>query len=1296
MTRNPCWLAVLALVSGITLCARPMLAGDETVTWTGEGNGTSWSDAENWSTDAFPNNNGTAFDAIVTDTVEVDLDVEPIVLDGLTVGANATVRDTSSADELRLGADSVNDGVIRVGTFGVNDNLILGGAGTVMPTTQASFTGRRRLFFTTDTDGTLTIGANQTIDYGTDGTSGFNVNLVNNGLITKANPDEDSFSTFQDGRTLVNNGTIATEDTSAYEFEGTSDHHGVLDSTGGGRFLLSEGTFRFQDGSSVIGDGRVEIGGFRATVNLQGAVTNDAAIRATNEDATIAIDGDATLDGEGRFIFENDVPTTIGAANPDDTLTIGPDQTVTTKPTGFNGPGQGIISANLINEGTIDADAGVIELTGAVENGSTTTLAATSGGTLRVNNTLTGGGTVEVEADSTVEIANAGDAIDNTFTGPGELLFKEGEMTVNGPVQVTGELRVGDGAKFLGDDNFDANVTFNQPLLGHADFTVDSDDSTATLAAGGSEVGTLENLGTLEIAGSTTATGDADFALFATFRGVNGDPSSDVLTVEGATQVNSGTWDGVTVVAAGGGTNDASTLDMLNGATLEVPTGQTWVNEAADIEGGGRIENFGTWNTDRGSSSAFHTLEADFINHPEATVTLESSPTIRGSLTNEGSIAFNENFRTLSIEGESTTSGSFTVGAENEITFGAPVDATEDVTHTLTESGAITGAGDVTFNGAGTDADDPAVTADINGTFQLTGEESTTTIQNGADVTIDVDWSDSLGANINVDDSDLTLRIGGDDATADLAATNAATLQAAGADASGYTGEPATEVDQLDINNGSLTVEQIGELGPGELTLLVEELRAGNATLKAVPADELAGEPPRLIARTLAAAISPAAVTANNPVIVDGLDVSVLESLEVGEGGAVDVTWDSHITVEYEATANVKVGATISSSDQSGELTVKGEATVKSATPPPGQERSASELSGLGMNIEGQFSVEPGAIIETDQIDMAIREGALVRLGEGVTFESNEVEVTNEGGAFEIDPNVDVSGGGTSSITLSANATYTIGDRAMVEGFDLHAQDDSEFWNAGLAYQALGENETFTFRGRVFVQEDQSPGDEFMSGFLLGQAGDMVGGIEGNYEAERQIDPADDEQPPLFEIRDEQGNVEFSLGQDFKVTQSPGQSPGQATLTADTVQFGSELTTVIELAGHEQGETFDLLKIIGELDLGGHLELALLDDFDQTITPDDEFTIITSEGIAGVFDNVAPGQRLLTADGSGSFEVQFGPNSPFNPDNVVLSNFIPEPGTAVLLALGTLTLLQRRRGCWSDDPFGQPIRTRKA
>jgi hypothetical protein len=86
----------------------------------------------------------------------------------------------------------------------------------------------------------------------------------------------------------------------------------------------------------------------------------------------------------------------------------------------------------------------------------------------------------------------------------------------------------------------------------------------------------------------------------------------------------------------------------------------------------------------------------------------------------------------------------------------------------------------------------------------------------------------------------------------------------------------------------------------------------------------------------------------------------------------------------------------------------------------------------------------------------------------------------------------------------------------------------------------------------------------------------------------------------------------------------------------------------------------DAVNVAFNASLSGLLQLTLLDGV--VPSPTDTFTILQAGlqagSLSGAFTNVASGQRLITSDGVGSFRVHYGPSSPFNPNHVVLSNFL--------------------------------------
>ncbi len=149
---------------------------------------------------------------------------------------------------------------------------------------------------------------------------------------------------------------------------------------------------------------------------------------------------------------------------------------------------------------------------------------------------------------------------------------------------------------------------------------------------------------------------------------------------------------------------------------------------------------------------------------------------------------------------------------------------------------------------------------------------------------------------------------------------------------------------------------------------------------------------------------------------------------------------------------------------------------------------------------------------------------------------------------------------------------------------------------------------------------------------------------------------------------------------------SPGTSPGTLTLTGNLTLLGTS-TLLIELGGMTQGTGYDFLNVGGSAVLAGGLSLTFANGFQSSVVPANTFTVLTASGAGGLtgsFANISHGQRLLTLDGAGSFQVNFGTGSTFGANSIVLSNFVavPEPSTYALLGLGALAIVwtvRRRR-----------------
>ena len=120
-------------------------------------------------------------------------------------------------------------------------------------------------------------------------------------------------------------------------------------------------------------------------------------------------------------------------------------------------------------------------------------------------------------------------------------------------------------------------------------------------------------------------------------------------------------------------------------------------------------------------------------------------------------------------------------------------------------------------------------------------------------------------------------------------------------------------------------------------------------------------------------------------------------------------------------------------------------------------------------------------------------------------------------------------------------------------------------------------------------------------------------------------------------------------------TLAPGNSAGTTTIAGSYAQQPAG-NLAIEIGGTTPGSTYDVVNIASIAGISGQLQLALLNGFDPSAS--NTFTVLTAaSGLFGTFANVANGQRLATSDGRGSFLVNYGPGSTFNPNHIVLSAF---------------------------------------
>jgi hypothetical protein len=134
---------------------------------------------------------------------------------------------------------------------------------------------------------------------------------------------------------------------------------------------------------------------------------------------------------------------------------------------------------------------------------------------------------------------------------------------------------------------------------------------------------------------------------------------------------------------------------------------------------------------------------------------------------------------------------------------------------------------------------------------------------------------------------------------------------------------------------------------------------------------------------------------------------------------------------------------------------------------------------------------------------------------------------------------------------------------------------------------------------------------------------------------------------------------------------------GDLTLTSTSLSFFEVDMTALEIQA-------DYVEVTGNLTLDGLFSWDLLESIDPIST--DMFTLYTANNLIGSFLNAASGDRIFTADMERSFVINYGGDSSFDPNSVILSDFqftpVPEPSTWALMITGLALVAwrwQRRR-----------------
>jgi hypothetical protein len=262
--------------------------------------------------------------------------------------------------------------------------------------------------------------------------------------------------------------------------------------------------------------------------------------------------------------------------------------------------------------------------------------------------------------------------------------------------------------------------------------------------------------------------------------------------------------------------------------------------------------------------------------------------------------------------------------------------------------------------------------------------------------------------------------------------------------------------------------------------------------------------------------------------------------------------------------------------------------------------------------------------------------------------------IINNSGVFDIQTDATISGAFASTGTEAINNTGTFRKSAGTDPFEGARLTSLAFNNSGTVEALSGS--------LAFSSYTQTAGSTRLGG----------GAIEGNLNIQGGSLTGSG---TVFGNVTSGGNI------------APGASAGTLSITGSlTLNPGASVTS--ELGGTVQGTGYDTVSVGGSLSLNGNLNVSFIGGFENTVTSGGMFILLDAGSISGAFANVANGARLTTTDGLGSFEVNYGPSSPFDQTQVILRDFlaVPEPHQyLVAVGLGLVSFAASRR-LWTLRP----------
>ena len=1032
---------------------------------------------------------------------------------------------------------------------------------------------------------------------------------------------------------------------------------------------LTGGTWKVFAGATL----NIASGGANITAN-QGDVTLSGAGSSFTKIDTLA-------NNQGAFsILAGRNFTTLGDLDNSGTITAGDGSTFT------------VPSGTFTNSGTLDirTNGTFVSQTPTFTNFAGSTLTGGSyliGGTFKFQgaNIVTNAATITLDgaASQIVDQTNA-DALasfaNNTFAG--NFTVKNGR-------------------------NFSRSIAFT-----NAGNVTAGANSTFTLAAGGLATGTFTvnstgavnfTGGTFLLDGGSAITGAGVATLSAGI--VNaGDAASDSITVQNFA-VSGGTLGGNGTLTAsesfnwtGGTMTDGGTTAIASSGSLAIGTGNLHVLAGRTINNGGTL----TWTGTGGiratagtnaitnlSGGIFNAQNDSFTeqtsggtlainNQAGATLTKSGAGTTTGfsfdtTFNNAGTV--NVQSGTLAIQG-GASSGSFAIAA------GGVLGVSGNAPQTLSPTSSVTGAGIVNVIGG---------TIDIAGAYTMSGDTNVS----GGTVNFNTANASAGGGTLSggTIGGNGTLNINGAYTWTGGAMSGGGTTAIASSSSLAIdTGNLHVLAGRTINNGGTLTWTGIGGIRATAGTNAITNLSGGIFNAQNDSFTE---------------------VTSGGTLAINNQAGATLNKSGPGTttGFSFDTTFNNAGTVNVQSGTLAIQGGTSSGSfaiGSGGVLSLSGSAT-QSLSP-------SSSVTGAGIvnftggttDIAGAYTVSgdtnvSGGTVNFNAANASLGGGSF----SGGTLGGNGTLTIN--GAYSWTGGT-MGGGGTTAIASSASLAIGTGNLHLLVGRTINNSGTLTWTGTGGIRAAGGTNAITNLSGGVFNAQNDSfteqafggtlainnqagatltkSGAGTTTGFSFGTTFNNAGTVNvqsgtlglGTYTQTGGVLKLDGGAVTTTDaLNIIAGSLQGTGTITGKVTNggriSPGFSAGELDIAGD-LTLGSTSNLAFEIGGTVQSTQYDFLSEAGTsaLSPNGTLTLSLINNFNPTGF---SFTIVTSNANlgSGQFNNVAPGARLNTNDGFGSFRVDYGPSS----NSIVLSNFqgVPEPDAFLLLLLGGIPLAGR-------------------